>query len=201
MQAKPKRKWPWVVLLIAVALAGTVLFVPIYTGVEGVGAFAQAVHVVRFHDAQQNSIEGVEVVVTDKRGRIAVGYPVSNFTGRGSITSDANGELRLFHVSDGVEFSVHGGTYFYLVRAQGNGAPSYTVNYYVGDSVILSHDYFGLDKELYATYRNLADWPRETHTIETVGEDGRPKKMTESFIVHRMAVGLSAIPKGSNVQK
>src|SRR5438128_2579811 len=68
------------------------------------GSFLHVEYRFRFRNREGGPVQGVTLAVYDERGRLAFGYPVSDFTQENALVSDARGELVFHHVKGGPEF-------------------------------------------------------------------------------------------------
>jgi hypothetical protein len=62
------------------------------------GTFVEGEFIVRVVDERGKVIRRVEMLVEDNGGRPAYYYPVSNFTPRANVVSDADGTLVFYHI-------------------------------------------------------------------------------------------------------
>jgi len=178
-------------LAVVVITFGVLAWIPSSKFVIGDGAFLQAEHRIRFLNANGEPIQNVDVVITDRLGKHAIGYPVSNYSGRGSLRSNGDGEIALCHVSKPVEFSFKKGYYCYFIPYEHGGIPEYTLTYYLDDKPIYHHAYFDLDSNFLQTHSNVDAFPIRERTVTVVGDDGRPVSFTGRFIENHKTITLS----------
>jgi hypothetical protein len=109
---------------MAVVVSLTILsFLSTYT--VGDGLFPQAQFRIKFVDSIGKPIEGVQLAVIDASNKDSPYYPVSDYSRKQSLRSNANGVITFHHICGGIEFSCHCCRLLWIIPIGSCSSPSY----------------------------------------------------------------------------
>ncbi len=151
------------VVTVIVVLAGLALICP---GIVELwdGGFSQVEFQVTVINQNGRPIEGVTLSVTDHKGDSALGYPVMDFRGGLTPTSDEKGLMVFHHVNLSPEFGGKCRKLFFLIPVGVCEAPKYHLHFLLRDRELACYEY--------SDY--LGRWPLDWKTLPKVKRPWKP---------------------------
>jgi hypothetical protein len=114
------------------------------------GGFRQMEWQLRFVDKDGRPIPGVQLTVLDNQGKIAFGYPVTDYLVNAVPTSNEDGLMVFHHVALGMEFSWGTRYLFFFIPIDTNKPPVYWLVFRASGRTVGTfryNDYFGVNPD------------------------------------------------------
>jgi hypothetical protein len=134
---------------IAILGAGALLAYASYMTTRWGGSYGynQLEYELTFQDSNGNPIDGVELMVEDRRGKKFFCFPVTDYLPEQAPKSDKDGVMRFHHVSTAVEWDNYGWSLFWCFPIHTTRSPDYICRFLRGG------------KEVHRIrYAELPDW-------------------------------------------
>jgi hypothetical protein len=162
-------------LRLAVILI-VIVFVWSFFGIVEVwdGNFPQIEFQVSFLDKQGRPIKGVTLAVTDYKGALAYGYPVTDYREDSVPTSNNDGLMIFHHVTLGTEFGGKCRWVFFAIPVGDCEAPKYTLHFFVQDKEVSGYEY---NKYLGMNNSNWSSIPKIKRQLSEIGSS--PQSLPE----------------------